>query len=61
MRQSESNGLDGDLLAIRHRSGNGKSTLAIWAQRDRVAAEWKEHTRETIAEVCGCDGRGPLR
>jgi hypothetical protein len=40
-------------LALRHRTCNSASTLAIRAKRDCVAAKWSESANEALAQFCG--------
>ena len=48
--------MEGDLLAIRHRTRDRASAMAVWAQRDSVAAKWAKGAGEAGAEICGCGG-----
>jgi hypothetical protein len=43
--------MEGDLLALRHRAGNGASAVAVWAQRERVEAQWAKGAGEAGAEI----------
>ena len=50
--------LEADLLAFRHRSRDGASTLAVRAQRDRVPAQRTEGASEAFASPFGRYGNG---
>jgi hypothetical protein len=45
--------MESDLLAVWHRACDSTSTLAIRAQRGRVAAEWSESAGEAVAQFRG--------
>lgn len=56
---SGSHALEGRLLAVRHCAGDGKPSVSVWAQRDRVAAQWAKGTGEAIEAVYDLEnGRG---
>jgi hypothetical protein len=46
-----SHAVEGDLLAVWNRAGDGQSAMAVRAQRDRVATQWQEAAAETIEAV----------
>jgi DNA-binding MarR family transcriptional regulator len=50
--------VEGDLLALRNRPRDGESTLAVWAECDRVAAQWEEGAGEAVEKVFDRDGTG---
>ena len=51
-----SHAVEGDLLAIRPRPGDGAPAVAVRDQRDRVAAQWSTGTGEAVEAVYDFDG-----
>jgi hypothetical protein len=52
---SRSHALEGRLLAVRHCAVDGEPPVSVWAQRDRMAAQWAKGTGEAIEAVYDLD------
>lgn len=46
-----SHALEGRLLAVRHCAVDGEPPVSVWAQRDRMAAQWAKCTGKAIEGV----------
>ena len=42
--------VEGGPLAVWHHPGDGASAMAVWPERDRVAAQWAEGASEAVAQ-----------